>query len=211
MSTTNTDTSVSPSRRMRADACRNHDRLIAAAAAALAEHGADDASLEAIAQRAGVGIGTLYRHFPNRQALLEAVYRGNVEAMRDKAYELMESDAPADAIGAWMRAFVEFGATKRNLSGALIATVGRDSELFSLCSGMIREAADAMLTRAKEAGQIRTDVDAADLLRLGHALVVASEFKSSRSRTDEADRLISFLFDGIRSPGHTPAPPPAGT
>jgi AcrR family transcriptional regulator len=189
---------------MRADACRNHDRLLVAAAAAFAEHGADDASLEAIAQRAGVGIGTLYRHFPNRQALLEAVYRDRVEAIRDKAYELLESCPPGEAIAGWLRFFVEFGATKRSMSEALIATLGRDSELFSLCSGMVREGAEVLLTRAKEAGQVRQDVDATDLLRLGHALIVASKVEPARD--GQADRLISFLLDGIRTPEGTPSP-----
>src|ERR1700689_5151829 len=89
---------VAPQRRMRADARRNFDLLVASAADAIAERGADDVSLEEIARRAGVGIGTLYRHFPTRHSLLEAVYRGQVEAMRAKADELLRSDSPSEAL-----------------------------------------------------------------------------------------------------------------
>src|SRR6266568_8960307 len=101
-------------RPVRADAQRNYQRLLAAASAAFIEHGADDVSLEEIARRARVGIGTLYRHFPTRQALLEAVYRDQVEALRAQTAELLDS-APADeALAAWLRAFVTFGSTKRS-------------------------------------------------------------------------------------------------
>src|ERR1700729_4527354 len=99
-------------RPMRADARRNYDRLLSAAAAAFAEHGADDASLEEIARRAGVGIGTLYRHFPTRQALLEAVYRDQVDGMRAKADELLASDSPSGALAEWLHALSAFSSTK---------------------------------------------------------------------------------------------------
>src|SRR6266702_3437058 len=103
-------------RPMRADAQRNNARLLTAAATVFTEHGADDASLEEIARRAGVGIGTLYRHFPTRQALLEAVYRDQVEALRARAEELREAESPGDAFAEWLRATVEFGSTKRSLT-----------------------------------------------------------------------------------------------
>ena len=112
---------------MRADAQRNYDRLLSAAVAAFTEHGADDVSLEEIARRAGVGIGTLYRHFPTRQALLESVYRDQVEGVRRRAVELLESDAPGEALADWLRALATFSATKRNLTSALLATMGKDS------------------------------------------------------------------------------------
>src|SRR5689334_10113778 len=118
-------------RPMRADAQRNYARLLSAAAEAFAEHGADDASLEEIARRAGVGIGTLYRHFPTRQALLEAVYRDQVEALRGRAGELIESDAPREALAAWLRTLMAFSSTKHNLTSALLATIGKDSDLLS--------------------------------------------------------------------------------
>src|SRR5579863_8630413 len=101
-------------RPMRADAQRNYARLLDAASAAFLEHGADDVSLEEIARRAGVGIGTLYRHFPTRQALLEAVYRDQVETLSARAEELLESESPEDALAGWMRAMVGFSSTKRS-------------------------------------------------------------------------------------------------
>src|SRR5215472_11381674 len=96
----------STARPMRADAQRNYARLLSAAMAAFTEHGADDTSLEEIARRAGVGIGTLYRHFPTRQALLEAVYRDQVEALRARADDLTGSDDPGEALAAWLRALM---------------------------------------------------------------------------------------------------------
>src|SRR5450432_1475305 len=94
-------------RPLRADAQRNQQRLVSAAMAAFTEHGADDASLEEIARRAGLGIGTLYRHFPTRQALLEAVYQDQIEALRVRADQLLESDSPADALASWLRAMAD--------------------------------------------------------------------------------------------------------
>src|SRR6266581_6701180 len=109
MGGTGTREQAGQARPMRADAQRNYARLLDAASAAFVEHGADDVSLEEIARRAGVGIGTLYRHFPTRQALLEAVYRDQVESLRAQTAELLDS-APADeALAAWLRAFVTFG------------------------------------------------------------------------------------------------------
>src|SRR5215472_5244918 len=100
----------------RADARRNYERLIAAAAAVFAERGADDVSLEEIARRAGVGIGTLYRHFPTRQALLEAVYIDQVESLSARAGELLRAESPADALAEWLRAMVKFSSTKRSMT-----------------------------------------------------------------------------------------------
>src|SRR5215472_16121485 len=110
----------------RADARRNYERLLAAAAAAFAEHGADDVSLEEIARRAGVGIGTLYRHFPARQALLEAVYQDQVDGLDVLAAKLLTSESPGAALAEWMRAFIAFGRTKRSMSSALVAAIGKD-------------------------------------------------------------------------------------
>src|SRR5215467_9234162 len=113
-------------RGMRADARRNYEKLLTAAAEAFTESGADDVSLEEIARRAGVGIGTLYRHFPARQALLEAVYREQVEALRARADELLASGSPGEAFAAWLRALVAFSSTKRSLTSAMVATLGKD-------------------------------------------------------------------------------------
>lgn len=176
----------------RADARRNYELLVAAAAQAFAERGSDDVSLEEIARRAGVGIGTLYRHFPVRQALLEAVYRDQVDALEVLAGKLLASESPGDALVEWMRAFAAFGRTKRSLSAALIAALGKDSELISQCSMVVRSCTDALLSRAKEAGVARADVQSADLVRLAHGLVVATG-----GDPDQTDRLLSLLLGGV--------------
>ncbi len=187
-------------RPMRADAQRNYQRLLRAASAAFIEHGADDASLEEIARRAGVGIGTLYRHFPTRQALLEAVYRDQVEILCARATELLGSAPPGEALVTWLRALVDFGSTKRSLTSALLATMNKDSELMFSCSSMMRQSAAALLTRAQEAGDVRPDANALDLLRLVHAVSMAVQ----REPVDagQADRMIALIADGLR---HQPA------
>src|SRR5580658_7690166 len=146
-----------PAAPKRADARRNYELLIAAAAEAFAEHGADDVSLEEIARRAGVGIGTLYRHFPARQALLEAVYKDQVDGLEVLAGKLLTSESPGDALVEWLRAFAAFGRTKRSLSAALIAALGKQSELLSACSKVLRGCTEALLTRAQEAGEVNPD------------------------------------------------------
>ena len=185
-----------PVRPMRADARRNYRLLVSAAIAAFAEHGADDASLEEIARRAGVGIGTLYRHFPTRQALLEAVYRDQVEMLSARADELLGSASPGEALVTWLRALVDFGSTKRSLTSALLATLGKNSELVSACGAMMREAAAALLTRAQEAGQVRADASATDLLRLVHAVSMAVDRPPVED--GQADRMIGLIADGLR-------------
>jgi AcrR family transcriptional regulator len=181
----------------RADARRNYERLIAAATAAFAEHGADDVSLEEIARRAGVGIGTLYRHFPARQALLEAVYKEQVDALQVLAEKLLASESPGDALGEWIRAFAAFGRTKRTLSAALVATIGKDSELLSSCSKIIRGCTDALLRRAQEAGDVRPDVQGTDIFRLTHALIVSAASQPTDPDPGQDDRLFSVVIGGL--------------
>jgi AcrR family transcriptional regulator len=183
-------------RPMRADAQRNYARLLSAAMAAFTEHGADDTSLEEIARRAGVGIGTLYRHFPTRQSLLEAVYRDQVEALRARADELTGSDAPGEALAAWLRALMTFSSTKQSLTSALLATIGKESDLLSACSKVLWDAADVLLKRAQQAGAVRADADARDLIRLVHAVNIATQ----RAPTDpgQSERLLGLILDGLR-------------
>jgi AcrR family transcriptional regulator len=185
-----------PSRPLRADARRNYERLLTAAAAAFAEHGADDTSLEEIARRAGVGIGTLYRHFPTRQVLLEAVYRDQVDAVRARAQELLASEAPGEALADWLRVLVAFSSTKRSLTSALLASFGKDSELLSSCSAVICGAAETLLARAQEAGVVRADADARDLIRLVHAVNIAAG--SGPADPGQSDRLLGLILDGLR-------------
>lgn len=180
-------------RPMRADARRNYQRLVAAAAAAFAEHGTD-ASMDDIARRAGVGPGTLYRHFPTRHALLEAVYRDQVEALCARAYELGDTLPPGEALAAWLRAVAGYVTTKRGLAEALMSGPGeRQPEVFAAGKQAMREAGAALVSRAQEAGEVRGDVDVADVLKLGHAIALAAEHAP-----DGPDRLLALVMDGLR-------------
>src|SRR3954447_21437496 len=152
-----TDTTATLLQRpMRADARRNYEKLIAAAREAFTEDDSS-ASLEDIARRAHVGIGTLYRHFPTRRHLLEAVYVDEVEATPPSAAELQELP-PWDALAAWLRRFVGYAATKRALAQALFTYVDRDAEVFQACRESINGAGEPLLRRAQEAHVVRPDV-----------------------------------------------------
>ena len=195
MSVTGTRVPAGGPRPMRADAQRNHARLLDAARAAFVERGADDVSLEEIARRAGVGIGTLYRHFPTRQALLEAVYRDQVETLSARAEELLRTESPEEALADWMRALVKFSSTKRSMISALLASLGTDSELLSACATAILGSAEALLARAQQAGAVRPDADASDLIRLVHAVNIAAE---KAPDPGQADRMLALILDGLR-------------
>jgi AcrR family transcriptional regulator len=186
-----------PADGMRADARRNYQRLLAAAGAAFAERGADDVSLEEIARRAGVGIGTLYRHFPTRQALLEAVYRDQVDALGARAAELIQVDSPAAALAEWLAALVAFGKAKRSLTTGLL-----DSELLSSCRDVLHGATDALLTRAQQAGAVRADVQGADVIRLAHGVSMAADLGQDPG---QAGRMLALVLDGLLSPAGRPA------
>ncbi len=188
-------TRASEPRPMRADAQRNYTRLLEAASSAFVEHGADDVSLEEIARRAGVGIGTLYRHFPTRQALLEAVYTGQVESLSARAEELLHAESPGDALAEWLRAMVKFSSTKKSMTSALLTTLGTDSELLSSCAKQIKGAAESLLARAQQAGVVRQDVQAGDVMRLVHAVNIATE---KAPDPGQADRMLALVLDGLR-------------
>ena len=199
MSGTGTRAQAGEPRPMRADAQRNYARLLEAASGAFAEHGADDVSLEEIARRAGVGIGTLYRHFPTRQALLEAVYTDQVESLSARAAELLRAESPGDALAEWLRAMMKFSSTKRNMTTALLATLGTDSELLSSCAKEIKRAAESLIARAQQAGVVRPDADAKDVIRLVHAVNIATE---KAPEPGQADRMLALILDGLRpNPG----------
>src|SRR5205823_1917185 len=163
--------------------------------AAFVEHGADDVSLEEIARRAGVGIGTLYRHFPTRQALLEAVYTDQVDTLSARAQELLRSESPGDALAEWLRAMVKFSSTKRNMTTAVLSTLGTDSELLSSCAKQIKGAAESLLIRAQQVGVVRPDADPKDLIRLVHAVNSATEKAADPA---QADRMLALILDGLR-------------
>jgi AcrR family transcriptional regulator len=203
MTTSAPDGAAAARRPMRADARRNYQRLVAAAAAAFAEHGTD-ASMDDIARRAGVGPGTLYRHFPTRHALLEAVYRDQVEALCARAYELGDTLPPAEALDAWLRAVAGYVTAKRGLAEALMSGPGEQRpEVFAAGKQAMREAGAALVGRAQEAGELRGDVDVNDLLKLGHAIALAAEH--APDGPGQADRLLALVMDGLRRGGPLPA------
>jgi AcrR family transcriptional regulator len=177
---------------MRADARRNYERIVAVAREAFAEHG-PDAPLDDIARRACVGAGTLYRRFPNREALIEAVYRDDIERLCDRAYELLETHTPSDALAAWMREQIEFVVTKRGLAATLKAAMDAGSETFALCKTRLNDAASALLKAAQDEGTVRTDFEHRDLLLMGHGIGVAAEVTR-----DSGDRLLTIMLDGLR-------------
>ncbi|WP_051074165.1 TetR/AcrR family transcriptional regulator [Rhizobium freirei] len=181
-------------RRPRADARRNHDRLIEVAAQAFASHGTVT-SLEDIARQAGVGIGTLYRHFPSREHLVEAVYRHEVEALCDAASELSTKLAPDQALEEWMHRFVGYIATKRGMADSLRILLNSNSKLFADSYGRVPVALSGLIAQAVAAGSIRTDVDSTDVL---HALSGTYSMPNSPEWHDRARRLVGLLMDGLR-------------
>jgi AcrR family transcriptional regulator len=185
-------------RKPRADGQRNRERLIEAAKAAFADVGAD-VSLEEIARRAGVGIGTLYRHFPTRDAIVAAVYRREVQQLAEAAERLLASEPAGKALHQWMRVFVDYIATKKVLASALASMVGGATELYTASGVLISDAMTLLVTRAAAAGDIRADADPADLLR---ALVGFTYGATGPGWQASALRLIDILMDGLRpAPG----------
>jgi AcrR family transcriptional regulator len=175
-------------RPQRADARRNFDALLAAARDAFAENGTE-ASLEDIARRAGVGIGTLYRNFPTREDLFVSVYVGEVEQLCQAA-EDVAALPPWEALVAWLHRFVDYAATKRAISEAL----NRDSEMFRSCRTAMYEAGEPLLERAQKAGVVRADASFDDLLRLVTGITSAG-FVDEAQRT----RVLAFALDGLRT------------
>jgi AcrR family transcriptional regulator len=200
MSTTSTTTACEMTPHpLRADARRNRDRLIAAARAAFAERGAE-ASLDDIARRAGVGPGTLYRHFPTRLALMEAVYRDGVEALCAEAQDLLTSPSPGEALTSWLRSFLAYVSTKRGLAAALTTIAGEEKPpVFAACHDLISTAGSALLGRAQEAGVVRPDVHLWDLLKLINGIALTCE--QSPDCGVLANRLLALVMDGVRAQG----------
>ncbi|GAA1361492.1 TetR/AcrR family transcriptional regulator [Streptomyces beijiangensis] len=179
---------VAAQRPRRADARRNFDALLAAAREAFAEQGAD-ASLEDIARRAGVGIGTLYRNFPTRRHLFETVYAEEVDALCVLADEL--GGRPAwEALTTWIDRFVEYTVTKRAVREGL----NGESGIFVSCRVSMMGAGEPLLRRAQDSGEARTDVDFDDLLRM-IAGIAATTFPTAEQR----DRVVGIALDGVRA------------
>jgi AcrR family transcriptional regulator len=185
-------TSLPTTRPIRADARRNYDLLVTAAREAFAEHGTDT-SLEEIARRAGVGIGTLYRRFPTRTALLEAVYVDEIQSVCDHASAFAEQLEPFDALAAWLRSFVRYGISKKTLAGELMDALGKESEFFQTCKGSVREAGELLFERAKQAGVIRPELDVMDVLRLVGGITVNRDIDPA-----QAERLLDIVLAGLR-------------
>jgi AcrR family transcriptional regulator len=185
---------VPPDRPLRADARRNREAVLVAAAYAFAAHGVE-APLEDIAKAAGVGVGTLYRHFPTREALVFGVYSREVEHLAASATELADELEPAEALREWMRRFVHYAATKRGLIGMLRTMMADDTDLFDRTKAQIRTAAADLLTRAAAAGQIRDDIAAEDLVRSMGGICMAS---GPDGTPECAGRLVDLVFDGLR-------------
>jgi AcrR family transcriptional regulator len=179
-------------RPLRADARRNRDALLEAASAAFTDNGVDT-SLEDVAKRAGVGIGTLYRHFPTRDALIEAAYRRGVEQLCDVADELRATHEGDEALELWMRRFVGYVATKRGLAGALKLGDGDHSELFAYVHGRITGAVAQLLDAAAATGRVRSDVDSVLLIRAVSGICMAGNTGEEHAR-----QLIALLMDGLR-------------
>lgn len=196
---TTTDASIeSLSRRpKRADAVRNFEKLIGAAREAFTEDGSS-ASLEDIARRAGVGIGTLYRHFPTRQALLEAVYVEEVDALCRSAVDLGDRP-PWDALIAWLHRFVGYLATKQALAEELLAYADRDAAVFKSCRTALYAAGEPLLARAQAAHVVRPDTDITEVIQLvgGIANIKAVE-------PGQIERILDMALDGLRYQGSLP-------
>lgn len=181
-------------RKPRTDAQRNRDRILEVAKKAFAKSGANT-SLDDVAKEAGVGAGTLYRHFPTRDALLEAVYRSEVEKLAAAQRELSGKLPSVEALQAWMLLFVDYIAAKHIIAPALNTIVGGPSKLYEASRGQLSGAIDALVKRAIESGDIRKDLDPFDLLR---ALIGVSNVASGPDWQQSARRLVDILITGSR-------------
>ena len=186
---------VRAARAPRAEALKNRERLLEAAKAAFAEAGSD-ASLEDIARRAGVGIATLYRNFPTRDAVVEAVYRREVQQMADAATDLLAQMSAGEALHEWMRRSLEFVATKKGMGSALGSMVNTGSDLYAFSIDLLTKAVVDLVNRAIESGDIRPDVDPTDILR---AMTGFSYGAEQPGWKDGTLRLVDILMDGLRA------------
>jgi AcrR family transcriptional regulator len=182
------------SRPLRADAQRNRDRLLDAAVRAFSQQG-PDVTLDAIAKDAGVGIGTLYRHFPTREALVEAAYRNELARLCDAAADLLDELPPDQAARAWMDRFVDYMTTKRGMADALRAVIASGGNPFSESRDRLTDTIATLLKAGVATGTLRGDVEPRDVLAgLGGVSLTAGE----PSQRDQAGRLLDLLMDGLR-------------
>jgi AcrR family transcriptional regulator len=185
---------LAQSRKPRADSARNRQLLIEAAKAGFAEFGLN-VSLEEIARRAGVGIGTLYRNFPTRESVVEAVYRREVEHLAEAVPQLLEASSAGEALHKWMHLFVDYIATKRLIAPSLAAAKDRTPSPYPSPLELITGAITTLVKRAVASGEVRKDIDPPDLLR---ALVGVSYSNPDVGWEASARRLVDILMDGLR-------------
>ncbi len=190
------DASQAPEQpRLRADAQRNRAKLVEVASQAFAERGAD-ASLEEIARRAGVGIGTLYRHFPTREHLVEIVYRRELELLTGAAVELLAEKAPDIALDEWMHRFVSYMAAKRGMANSLKLLFTSNAALFTDGTTRMTAAFDKLLRAAIEAGTVKDDLVAGDVLYTLFGIYSIPDTPDWRER---AHRIVRLIMDGLRA------------
>jgi AcrR family transcriptional regulator len=181
-------------RKPRTDALRNRGRILEAAKTAFTRHGADT-SLDEIAKQAGVGAGTLYRHFPTRDALIEAVYRSEVEKLAAAGPKFAAAMPPIEALRGWMLLFVDYIAAKHIIAPALNSVVGGPSRLYEGSRSLVQGAMEELVKRAKKSADVRKDLDASDLLR---AVIGVSHVGSDPDWQQSARRLVDILIAGSR-------------
>ena len=186
------DTGITARRPMRADARRNYEKLLAVAREAFAENNA--VTLEEIARRAQVGIGTLYRHFPSRPALLEGIYVDQVEELCSSARELGATMQPWEALVEWLHRYVGYVGTKRALAEELTESIGQPSEVFRSCREMLFGEGEPLLARAQEAGLARKDVSIDDALRLVSGITMMKF-----AEPGQMERVVDIALDGLRA------------
>jgi AcrR family transcriptional regulator len=182
-------------RRRRADAERNREKLLEAASALVAE-GRGELSLAAVAERAGVGIGTLYRHFHNRDALIAALYRNEVERLHDAAGKLAKELPPLDALKAWLDRYAALMMVKYGFADAMKSAVKSDAEIFTHSRSRLKAALSSLLDAAADAGLVRCDAQAEDILIAVAAQVSAS--LSGDGAQKRCERLLGLTIDGLR-------------
>lgn len=180
---------------LRADARRNREALVAAARAMFGEKG-NAASLDEIARRANVGIGTLYRHFPTRDALVEEVYRSANRQLAEAAEALSEREPPVEALRQWLLLFVDHLATKKLLADALAGMIGGPDALYADSTALLKTAIARLVERAEASGEIKSDVEPLDLLR---ALAGVANSAPHGKWADSARRLVDILIAGVRT------------
>lgn len=179
---------------MRADARRNYERIVATARELFLAHGID-VPLDDIVKRAGVGAGTLYRHFPTRDVLIEAVYRTEIEELAGHGQRLAKELPPEEALHEWMRVQIRFHLEKAGMTSAMKAAIDQESETFRYCKATLRDAAATLLVAAQEAGAVRADLEPVDLMRLSHGIGASAMYADETGR----ERMLSVLMNGLKA------------